>query len=102
MANTNDTDKDKVKDSNNTIEVRSNSIDFSKIFDPYKYLNELDEEESFLYEVRCVDGYCETFTVTKVRISSYLLSIKLESGEERKIPLFNVRWCGKINTDLKN
>ena len=37
--------------------------------------------------VRWWDGYLESFAVKAVRAGGYLLWLKLENGEERRIPL---------------
>ena len=42
--------------------------------------------------VRWNDGYLETFLGTEVRFGSDLLFIRLESGDNRHIPLRQVRW----------
>jgi hypothetical protein len=42
--------------------------------------------------VRWHDGYLESFDATEVRFGSDLLWMRLESGQNRHIPLRFVRW----------
>ena len=42
--------------------------------------------------VRWWDGYIEVFEVTEVRFGSDLLWMRLTNGENRHIPLRQVRW----------
>lgn len=42
--------------------------------------------------VRWWDGYLETFEVEEVRFGSDLLWMRLSSGQNRHIPLRQVRW----------
>ena len=44
--------------------------------------------------VRWFDGYLEEFEATEVRFGSDLLWMRLENGENRHIPLRQVRWFG--------
>ena len=74
--------------------MESNTNDTDKEFNPYEYLN---DEETFLYVVKWLDGQYETFNVTDVRSDSNSLYMKLESGEELRIPLINVRWHSTSN-----
>ena len=78
--------------------MESNTNDTNKEFNPYEYLNEDETEETFLYVVKWLDGQYETFNVTDVRSDSNSLYMKLESGEELRIPLINVRWHSTSNT----
>ena len=78
------------------MEPKTNDTD--KEFNPYEYLNEDETEESFLYVVKWLDGQYETFSVTDVRSDSNSLYMKLESGEELRFPLINVRWHSTSNT----
>ena len=78
--------------------MESNNNDTNKEFNPYEYLNEDETEESFLYVVKWLDGNYETFSVTEVKTETNSLYMKLESGEELRIPLINVRWHSTSNT----
>lgn len=42
--------------------------------------------------VRWFDGYLESFEVSEVRFGSDLLWMRLTSGQNRHIPLREVRW----------
>ena len=42
--------------------------------------------------VRWNDGYLETFACSEVRFGSDLLWMRLENGQNRHIPLRQVRW----------
>ena len=42
--------------------------------------------------VRWFDGYLEEFTVKEVRAGAYLLWLELKNGQNRHIPLAQVRW----------
>lgn len=42
--------------------------------------------------VRWFDGYLEEFEVTEVRFGSDLLWMRLSNGQNRHIPLRQVRW----------
>nr|DAE87765.1 MAG TPA: hypothetical protein [Caudoviricetes sp.] len=44
--------------------------------------------------VRWFDGYLEEFEVTEVRFGSDLLWMRLSNGQNRHIPLRQVRWFG--------
>lgn len=44
--------------------------------------------------VRWFDGYMETFKATEVRFGSDLLFMRLDDGNNRHIPLRQVRWFG--------
>lgn len=44
--------------------------------------------------VRWFDGYMEDFEATEVRFGSDLLFMRLSSGQNRQIPLRQVRWFG--------
>lgn len=52
--------------------------------------------------VRWWDGYLESFAANTVRAGAYLLWLKLENGEERRIPLQQVRWyaLGECESEL--
>ena len=78
--------------------MESNTNDTNKEFNPYEYLNEDETEETFLYVVKWLDGSYETFSITEVRTETNSLYMKLESGEELRIPLINVRWHSTSNT----
>ena len=78
--------------------MEPNTNDTDKEFNPYEYLNDEETEETFLYVVKWLDGYYETFNVTEVKLETNSLYMKLESGEELRIPLINVRWHSTSNT----
>lgn len=42
--------------------------------------------------VRWFDGYLEEFECSEVRFGAYILWMRLTSGQERIIPLTQVRW----------
>jgi hypothetical protein len=42
--------------------------------------------------VRWFDGYLETFESTEVRFGGYLLWMRLANGQNRHIPVHQVRW----------
>ena len=42
--------------------------------------------------IRWFDGYLEDFTCSEVRFGSDLLWMRLTSGQNRQIPMCNVRW----------
>lgn len=42
--------------------------------------------------VRWFDGYLESFECEDVRFGAYLLWLKLKNGQNRHIPLNQVRW----------
>lgn len=44
--------------------------------------------------VRWFDGYKEVFEATEVRFGSDYLWMRLKNGQNRHIPLHNVRWFG--------
>lgn len=44
--------------------------------------------------VRWFDGYMEVFEATQVRFGSDLLWMRLKDGNNRHIPLRQVRWFG--------
>lgn len=44
--------------------------------------------------VRWFDGYMEVFDATEVRFGSDLLWMRLKDGNNRHIPLRQVRWFG--------
>lgn len=44
--------------------------------------------------VRWFDGYMEVFEATEVRFGSDLLWMRLKDGNNRHIPLRQVRWFG--------
>ena len=44
--------------------------------------------------VRWFDGYLEEFEATEVRFGSDLLWMRLSNGQNRHIPLRQVRWFG--------
>lgn len=48
--------------------------------------------EDIKVTVRWWDGYKEDFEATEVRFGSDLLWMRLKSGQNRHIPLRNVRW----------
>jgi ribosomal protein S8 len=43
-------------------------------------------------KVRWFDGYIEEFDAEDARSGAYILWIKLKTGEDRWIPLSQVRW----------
>lgn len=50
--------------------------------------------------VRWFDGYYEQFSTSEIRNGGYMLWCKLATGDERWIPLTQVRWfstTGEIN-----
>jgi hypothetical protein len=55
-------------------------------------IEEGEEKESTLVNVRWFDGYLECFWCSEVRFGSDLLWMRLVSGENRHIPLRQVRW----------
>ncbi len=42
--------------------------------------------------VRWLDGYFESFGARQIRISESLIWLRLKNGNNRNIPLKNVRW----------
>ena len=42
--------------------------------------------------VRWKDGYFEDFNCAEVRFGGELLWLRLDSGQNRHVPLINVRW----------
>lgn len=50
------------------------------------------EENTKVVTVRWWDGYIETFNTRKARAGAYMLWMVLTNGEERRIPLQQVRW----------
>jgi hypothetical protein len=50
------------------------------------------EKKLITVSVRWFDGYLETFIATEVRHGSDLLWMRLENGDNRGIPLREVRW----------
>ena len=53
----------------------------------------IDETDSeYVIYVRWLDGYFESFGVKQIRISETLIWMRLEGGNNRNIPLRNVRW----------
>lgn len=53
----------------------------------------MDKKESVnLVNVRWNDGYLETFEAVEVRFGSDLLWLRLSDGNNRHIPLRQVRW----------
>jgi len=49
-------------------------------------------KENIVVNVRWFDGYLETFECEEVRFGGYLLWMRLTSGKNRHIPLWQVRW----------
>lgn len=43
-------------------------------------------------QVRWFDGYFEEFDCTEVRFGGYIIWAKLKNGENRTIPVNQVRW----------
>ena len=65
--------------------------------DKNQELLEKIREERFLkpvilVNVRWWDGYLEAFECSQVRQGAYLLWMRLVNGQNRNIPLFQVRW----------
>ena len=54
----------------------------------------VDTDKINLVTVRWNDGYLEPFRATEVRFGSDLLWMRLEDGNNRHIPLRQVRWFG--------
>lgn len=50
------------------------------------------EKEKIIVNVRWFDGYLESFNCSQVRFGNNLLWMRLLSGKNRHIPLYNVRW----------
>ncbi|HEY3424994.1 MAG TPA: hypothetical protein VGL27_09380 [Negativicutes bacterium] len=48
-------------------------------------------------KVRWFDGYLEEFQAVEARSGAYILWIRLEDGQERWIPLSQVRWFSGFN-----
>lgn len=53
-----------------------------------------EKKEVNIITVRWFDGYKEDFRATEVRFGSDLLWMRLEDGNNRHIPLRQVRWFG--------
>lgn len=51
-------------------------------------------EKTNTVTVRWFDGYMEVFETTEVRFGSDLLWMRLKDGNNRHIPLRQVRWFG--------
>lgn len=54
----------------------------------------MDNQKINTITVRWFDGYMEVFEATEVRFCSELLWIRLKDGNNRHIPLRQVRWFG--------
>lgn len=54
----------------------------------------MDNKEANTVTVRWFDGYMEVFEATEVRFGSDLLWMRLKDGNNRHIPLRQVRWFG--------
>ena len=56
-----------------------------------------------IVSVRWFDGYLERFEATEVRFGSHLLWMRLSSGQNRHIPLAEVRWfsCSPESHELE-
>lgn len=52
----------------------------------------MDESSVIVVNVRWWDGYLEVFDTTEVRFGAYLLWLRLANGDNRHIPLAQVRW----------
>ena len=52
----------------------------------------MSEDKKGKVSVRWNDGYLESFVTVEVRFGSDLLWLKLGSGQNRHIPLRQVRW----------
>lgn len=52
----------------------------------------MDNRKINTVTVRWFDGYMETFEATEVRFGSDLLWMRLKDGNNRHIPLRQVRW----------
>ena len=49
-------------------------------------------DESILVNVRWMDGCLEVFECSQVRQGGYLLWMRLTNGQNRNLPLWQVRW----------
>jgi len=56
--------------------------------------NTLKKKKINLVTVRWFDGYKEDFRCTEIRFGNALLWMRLENGNNRHIPLNQVRWFG--------
>ena len=54
----------------------------------------MEEKKINVVTVRWFDGYMEIFKATEVRFGNAYLWIRLEDGNNRHIPLIQVRWFG--------
>lgn len=54
----------------------------------------MDNKEVNTVTVRWFDGYMEVFEATEVRFGCDLLWMRLKDGNNRHIPLRQVRWFG--------
>lgn len=54
----------------------------------------MDNQKINTVTVRWFDGYMEVFEATEVRFGSDLLWMRLKDGNNRHIPLRQVRWFG--------
>ena len=54
----------------------------------------MNKEQTNKVTVRWFDGYKEDFEATEVRFGNSYLWLRLSNGQNRHIPLFNVRWFG--------
>lgn len=54
----------------------------------------MDNQKINIVTVRWFDGYMEVFEATEVRFGSDLLWMRLKDGNNRHIPLRQVRWFG--------
>lgn len=54
----------------------------------------ITDETDMNYEVsvRWLDGYFESFNAKQIRISKSLIWLRLKNGNNRHIPLINLRW----------
>ena len=51
-----------------------------------------ETDMDYVISVRWLDGYFESFRARQIRISESLIWLRLENGNNRNIPLINVRW----------
>jgi len=53
----------------------------------------IDEtDKDYEISIRWLDGYFESFNARQIRISKSLMWLRLKNGNNRNIPLMNVRW----------
>lgn len=57
-----------------------------------KAIDVLDEEKINVVTVRWFDGYKEVFEATEVRFGNAYLWLRLSNGQNRHIPVVQIRW----------